>query len=255
MSEITQDYSPKIEKKTSGILAAKENHLDRPEDRPILILNPGHGNEPYILASAIGREVSKKFVSAGREQPILVMPLLYGDRQRSILLEENPNDVSLLYYDTELGNILKDIVFSAGDFRQHLTQVNNHYDEVENMLKDRFNKDAQEITVQSVATQENIELSPKNIIGVIETGNRVGIKIPHRYFAFPELLSRVLNESMQHPELGFNESDMKKLANRMMKVEAEYSQVFVPSLQRVSQSGLKKLILQPERYYLRNLEN
>jgi hypothetical protein len=37
-------------------------HLD---DRTILLLNPGHGNEPYILATAIGREIGKQFISAG----------------------------------------------------------------------------------------------------------------------------------------------------------------------------------------------
>lgn len=114
--------------------AGKESSVAHIEGRPILVLNPGHGNEPYILATAIGREVSKKFASTGMEQPILVMPLLYGDRQRRILLEENPNDASLLYYDEQFGNILKDIIFGSGDFKQHLRQVNTHYDEVEKCL-------------------------------------------------------------------------------------------------------------------------
>lgn len=246
MAEIGEVNPVKFGKIKPVIQDAKEKPIAHPKDRPILVLNPGHGNEPYILATAIGREVSKKFASAGMESPILVMPLLYDDRQRSILLEENPNDASLLYYDEEFGKILKNIVFGAGDFKQHLNQVNTHYDEVEKMLKDRFDKDAQEITVRSVATQESTQLSPKNIIGVVEAGNRVGIKVPHRYFAFPELLSRVLNESMQHPELGFSESDMKKLANRMMKVEAEYSQVFVPRINPFSYQNASNLDSQPK---------
>lgn len=224
----------------------KESPLAHIEGRPILVLNPGYGNEPYILATAIGREVSKKFASAGMEQPILVMPLLYGDRQKRILLEENPNDTSLLYFDEQFGNILKDMIFEAGDFKQHLTQVNIHYDEVEKMLNNRFRVDAQAITARSVATQESTQLSPRNIIGVIEAGNRVSIKVPHRYFAFPEVLSRVLHESMQHPELGFSESDMKKLAERMMKVEAVYSQVFVPWVSTFSYQDVSNLNSQPQ---------
>lgn len=228
--------------------AGKESSIAHTEGRPILVLNPGHGNEPYILATAIGREVSKKFASIGMEQPILVMPLLYGDRQRRILLEENPNDASLLYYDEQFGNILKNIIFGAGDFKQHLTQVNTHYDEVERMLNNRYHFDAQAITARSVATQESTELSPRNIIGVIETGNRVPIKVPHRYFAFPEVLSRVLHESMQHPELGFSESDMKKLAERMIKVEAAYSQVFVPWVSTFSHQHASDLDSQPQSF-------
>lgn len=245
MAEVGQD-NPQPKKTTSIIQAGKESSGVHTEGKPILVLNPGHGNEPYILATAIGRDISKKFASAGMEQPILVMPLLYGDRQRKILLEENPDDASLLYYDEQFGNILKDIMFGAGDFKQHLTQVNTHYDEVEKMLNNRFRVDAQSITARSVATQESTELSPKNIIGVIETGNRVPIKVPHRYFAFPEVLSRVLHESMQHPELGFSESDMKKLAERMMKTEAAYSQVFVPWVSTFSYQNASSLDSQPQ---------
>lgn len=245
MSEAGQD-NPQAEKTVPIIQNVKESSIVRTEGRPILVINPGHGNEPYILATAIGREVSKKFAGAGMEQPMLVMPLLYGERQRRILLEENPNDASLMYYDEQFGNILKDIMFGAGDFKKHLTQVNAHYDEVEKILNDRYRVDAQAITARSFATQESTELSPKNIIGVIETGNRVPIKVPHRYFAFPEVLSRVLHESMQHPEFGFSESDMKKLAERMIKVEASYSQVFVPWVSTFSYQYASNLDSQPE---------
>lgn len=114
------------------------------------------------------------------------------------------------------------------------------------MLNNRYRFDAQAITARSVATQESTELSPRNIIGVIETGNRVSIKVPHRYFAFPEVLSRVLHESMQHPELGFSDSDMKRLAERMLKVEAAYSQVFIPWVSTFSYQHASPLDSQPQ---------
>jgi hypothetical protein len=245
MSEGGADTISKIEEAHS-FPTRKESQTDGKDGRPILVLNPGHGNEPYILATAIGREVSKKFVASGMEQPILVTPLLYGDRQKRILLEENPNDAELIHYDERCGEIIGNIMFGAGDFKTHLAQVNTHYDEVEKMLNNRFRADAEDFAVRSLATNEEVTLSPKNIIGVIEAGNRVGIKVPHRYFAFPELLTRVLHESMQHPELGFSESDMKQLAARMMKIEAAYSQVFVPWVSTFSYQHAGNLDEQPE---------
>ncbi|HVT01299.1 MAG TPA: hypothetical protein VHE53_03660 [Patescibacteria group bacterium] len=229
----------------SPVISSKESALARTEGRPILVLNPGHGNEPYIMATAIGREVSKKFESAGLEKPILVMPLLYGDRQKRIILEENPNDASMIYFDEKFGDILKDIMFGSGDFGQHVAQVNAHYDEVDKMLNNRFNINSESFTARSAVTQESAELSPKNIVGVIETGNKVSVKVPHRYYAFPEVLSRVLNESIKHPELGFSEADMKKLANRMIKVEAAYSQVFIPWVSTFSYQNAEDLSTQP----------
>jgi len=232
----------------SRVQVGKEGITGRSEGRPILVLNPGHGNEPYILATAIGREVSKKFAAAGEKQPILVMPLLYGDRQRKILLEENPNpqDAQLLHLDEQMGEILKGVMFGSGDFQQHLTHVNTHYDEVEKMLSERYRLDGQSITARNVATKDEIDLDPRNIIGVIETGNRVPVKVPHRYFAFPEVLSRVLHESMQHPELGFSESNMRKLADRMLRVEAAYSQIFVPWVSTFSYQDASDLDSQPQ---------
>src|SRR5579872_6580556 len=168
MAEIGNNESPQNSVKRS-ILESPTSSLI---DRPILVLNPGHGNEPYILATAIGREVSKNFAKAGMEQPILVMPLLYGDRQIDILLEENPNDADLLYYDEEFGKILKNIMFGSGDFKQHVAQVNSHYDEVERMINQRYRQDGDSMDARSVVTNENTQLSPKNIIGVIETGNK-----------------------------------------------------------------------------------
>lgn len=56
-----------------------EPDRERIDNRRVLVINPGHGNEPYILASSIGIKVAEKFAAAGLEMPILVTPLLYGD--------------------------------------------------------------------------------------------------------------------------------------------------------------------------------
>src|SRR3990167_4398009 len=89
------------------------------------------------------RNLRESSITHTEGRSILVLPLFYGDRQRRILLEENPNDASLLYYDEQFGGILKDVMFESGDFKQHLAQVNTHYDEVEKMLNNRYLVDTQ----------------------------------------------------------------------------------------------------------------
>ncbi len=223
-----------------------ESSNNRVDNRPVLVVNPGHGNEPYILATSIGVEVVRKYREAGLELPIIITPLLYGDRQINILLEENPEQASLLHYDIEFGNILKQIMFHAGDFKQHLKEVNAHYDEVDQLINSRYRRDGSAISVRSMITNEPVEVSPKNIIGVIESGNRVSVRIPHRYFAFPELLSRILIETMKRPELGFDQSDMAQLAKRMIRIEAGYSGVFIPWINTFSGMYAQDLNSQPD---------
>ncbi len=238
------DVRNETQVETRGV--KKKETPQGPENRPVLILNPGHGNEPFILGTAIGREVSKKFAQAGLEQPILVQPLLYGERQIRILLEENPNDASQIYYDEEYGKLLQRIIFGSGDFPTHLKQVKNHYDEVDKMLQQRFGVESGSFTARSLATNEEVLMSPKNIIGTIDAGSRVTVRTPHRYFAFPMLLSELLNRAIEHPELGFSETDMRQVAARMLKVEAAYSQVFVPWVNPFSFEHADNLEDQPE---------
>lgn len=242
--DVKTGEEPRIEVREKGL--GSQEIRAREENRPILMINPGHGNEPYILATSIAKEVSERFRDAGLEQPILVQPLLYGDRQKRILLEENPGDESLIYYDEEYGKILKNIIFGSGDFSTHLRQVNKHYDEVDAMVQQRFGIDSGSFTARSLATNEEFMFSPKNIIGTIDAGSRVTVKTPHRYFAFPMLLSELLNRAIEHPELGFSETDMKQVAARMLKVEAAYSQVFVPWVNPFSFEHSDNLENQPE---------
>lgn len=223
-----------------------ESVLSTVEGRPVIVLNPGHGNEPYILAAAIGKEVGKRFVASGLQEPLLVMPLLYGDRQRRIVSEENPDDSSI-YFDPKFGELLREIMFDSGDYGSHIAKIDGNCDEAETQINQRYANDAPTVTVYNNSSNESYALNPRDVIGVIETGSRVSFEKPHKYFAFPELLSRVLDEAMRHnDELGFSESDMTRFASRMRRVEPTYSQIFIPWVSTFSYQYASSLDDQPQ---------
>ena len=69
--EVVRDYTQTLEPNT-----------------PVILVNPAHGNEPYILGTAIARGVSNRLAKEGLGRARIVVPLMYGERQKRILLEE-----------------------------------------------------------------------------------------------------------------------------------------------------------------------
>lgn len=234
-----------IKKLDSIIQIGKDySQLTNP-DSPVIIVNPAHGNEPYILGTNIAKEVSETLEKEGIKKAKIVVPLMYGQRQKEILLEQNMDHPELIYFDEEYGKILKNIMFSNGNFQDHLNQLDLHYDEIDKLLKQRFAPNSTSIDVQNLGTGETDSFSPQNIIASIDTGSRVMVTAPNRYFAFPILLSELLQETAKTDSLGFSENQLKNTINRMIKLESQYSQVFIPKINSLSYLHSKDIDLQP----------
>lgn len=228
------------------IRVGKEFTQVQEDDTPVIIVNPAHGNEPYILGTAIARQVSEELARKGLKKARILVPLMYGERQKQILLEENQDDPSDILLDEEYGRILSNIFFSKGDYESHLRQLNAHYDEVDRALKQRFAIDTERIDARSIATGEPTTISSRNIIATVDTEPRVLVTAPKRYFACPILLSELLREAQQVGEVGFNETDIKRVIERMMRLESSYSQVFVPKINPLSFKHADNLSEQPK---------
>ncbi|MDE1860050.1 MAG: hypothetical protein KGH67_06010, partial [Candidatus Micrarchaeota archaeon] len=157
----------------------------------IIVVNPAHGNEPYILGSAIADAVRDRLADRGIKDVKILIPLLYGDRQEGILREEHRGNLSHIYLDGDFGGILKDILFKDGDFASHLSVLNSNYNEVNCRVTERF-LPGNQIQVRSLETGEPLIFNTEDIIATVDTAGRVLIPAPKRYFAFPELLSEIL---------------------------------------------------------------
>ncbi len=215
-------------------------------EAPIILVNPAHGNEPFIMGAAFARDASDKLVKAGFERPRIVISHLYGDNQKRILLEENEDDPSMLFLDQEFGNIMRGITYEDGDFGGNLKKIIAHYDEVEALLDQRFSRDSDEFSARSIVDGSEQTFSPKNVIFSIEPAGVVSVQAPLRYFAFPILVSEILS-AVKEESLGFSESDLAHVINRMLKVEARYAHAFVPYVNPMSYKYAEDLTAQPEK--------
>lgn len=243
--EVRPEKAPDTSNTRSTIEVVKDYTQSLGPNTPVILINPAHGNEPYILGTAIARGVSNRLAKEGLGRAKIVVPLIYGDRQKRILLEESGEDAGLIHFDESFGKILKDITFGNGDFHNHLTQIEAHYDEVHDLLRQRFSADSEDLDVRALVDGQVHALSPRNIVASIDTASRVSVEAPLRYFAFPILISELIREA-QKEGLGFSDADMAKLVNRMLKVESLYSQVFIPWINPLSHKYADNLSEQPK---------
>lgn len=231
---------------TPTIEAIRDYATAQSEDSPVILVNPAHGNEPYILGTAIARGVSKRLADNGLGQAKIVVPLLYPGMQERILMEENVDDPSLIHLDETFGDLLRDITYENGDFAGNLTRLNLHYDEVSALLRKRFSVDAENFDARSLGGKDVHSFSPRNIVATIESAGVVSIETPLKYFAFPILVSQMLKAVQDEPnDWGFSETDLAAAVNRMLRVESTYSQIFIPHINPLSYRYADDLSKQP----------
>ena len=91
---------------------------------PVIICNPGYGNGPYLRCTELALAVRKDL---GRPFPI-VMPLLYGEKQKRILCEEI-GDIDIIFDET-LGELITSIAYDGKNYDAFLQEWNANVDSI-----------------------------------------------------------------------------------------------------------------------------
>ena len=173
-----------------------------------IIVNPAHGNEPFILGAYIADAVR----SLLNPSATLIVPHIYSHQQR-ILAELGIGNIVL---DSALGNFYGPLLFSQGDFGTYLQAVLEQRETVEIAVR-RY--------VYETYGAVNIE---------VNTGSRIRIADCIHY-AFPAAVSQVLQYTLhEEGSLGFNISDLERSLAVAKQVEASFATVFIPAFHTFS---------------------
>jgi len=218
---------------------------------PIILINPGNGHGTYVLANDIINETNAHLKEKGIKPARILMPLLMGDTQQTILREINEQNPELVLYDEQMGNMIHDIYFKNGTFSDHLKQVITHYEDVQRMVDQRLGAESGAFSTRSLATDQEVMVDPRNIVATIDAGTKVLMRAPERYFAFPYLVAGLLQEAYSEQEaaggesIGLSQADLKKNIELMLKIESGYSKAFVPYINPLSYKYADNLEDQP----------
>jgi len=96
----------------------------------LAVLNFSYGTNPYLRTTEIALGVNKELTHRGQERLGLILPWIYGEKQKSILLEEfgKGHHTSDIYLDLELGEILQSVLYGNGTYMDSLDSWIHHFE-------------------------------------------------------------------------------------------------------------------------------
>jgi hypothetical protein len=182
-----------------------------------IFVNPCHGNEPYILGGLIALGVSKHLEETTGEKPRIIIPHLYGNRQKRIMQEEGllAENVAL---DEKLGDLYHPITFADNNIAKTLRDLIAKRDDTEKAIREHLQKEHGTISLEINAGAQ------------ITSGNQVPSVL-----AYPGVYSELYAATLANPELLAQlaeepvEENLQKCYEMMLKLEEDLDLLFIPS--------------------------
>ncbi len=175
-----------------------------------IFINPSHGNEPYILGANISKELSNTLADIQGFAPRIIMPDLYGTRQRKILQEEKLFLNNMIIND-KIGLLSQPLLFKDADYGENLINFIEFRNRIETAVRNDLKK----------YSGSMIE---------INTGSMFTSGYPS-FFTYPISHTELFENSLQDPKLmrQINKNHLSLAADIMLDVEFEIDLFFIPS--------------------------
>lgn len=200
----------------------------------IIVVNPCHGNEPYILATDVALSINKLLEREGQPKARIVVPLTYGDRQENILRENFSGHSDEIFLDERLGDFYKEVLFQNGRFDEHLASLVVNQGRVQDLVMDYMSRS---FTARSLANGQISDFNGRDVVIDINAGSRF---ITHQdsYFVFPVLLSELLEETAKS-DLPFNRDHLSAVQKAAQDRESTYRAKYLPHIHTFSYQNEK----------------
>ncbi len=187
-------------------------------EKPIIYINPCHGNEPYILGALIADGVAQKLRERDGVEPLLVVPHLYGERQEQIISGLGLS--AKIHLDKRLGEFYQPLLFQNNDFAAHLSNLVSQQKQVQE------------------ETRKHLYDTYGKIFSEINIASRISSSAP-AWYAFPTIISELLTRTAQEEELcrTFPLRTLEQAIFIMENVEQNISAFFIPAYHTFSYDG------------------
>lgn len=202
---------------------------DKAEAAYILGIIAIHGNEPQIMTAAIGAEINQILAENDLPGASIVLPSIYGERTRQILLEDFPTLADTIYLSDGLGEILKKTEFSRAGYQAHMREVAAHQPQVYEEALDYLSRP---FIANSLAGNPK-EFTPEGKRLEINAGANITVSRPGEkktHFVFPVLLSEMMEQTLKDPEISrhFNHTTLERVIRLANDFEATYRTTQIP---------------------------
>ncbi len=195
----------------------------------IIVVNPAHGNEPYILGVNTALSINEIIRKSGGNEAKIVVPLLYPGRQEKILKEEFGGKKDLIFLDEALGELYKQVLFQNGRFDEHLAKLAENQARIQEGIRDHLTR---EFHANSLSDGSKRDFSGRDVVMDINAGSRF-LATTDSYYLFPTLLSELL-EATANSGLPFEANIMATVQKNAADMENAYRKTFLPEIHTFS---------------------
>ncbi len=109
-----------------------------------IVTNFAYGTGPYLRTTELAIALNNELKSRGRERMGIIVPWVYGEKQKRIMLEEfgsyeasHPAEILL---DAKLGAILKSIFYGDNTYEEALRLLVENFDRVSNQAHEHLSR-------------------------------------------------------------------------------------------------------------------
>ena len=193
-----------------------------------MITTFAHGNGPYSRTVDLGLAINAELARRREESFQIIVPLVYGERQRRIMLEDFGQVVEqspdLILLDETYGRILNDLFFKTGHYQQNLEFLLENQPRLEQQVRDylsgalkvrNFNGDSRTVRGKDIAFE--ISHNPR-----IATGFQMS------YYTTIGLFSEILERTLEQKIPGFDPEVVRGVIGIAKKIEDDKKVHFMP---------------------------
>lgn len=175
-----------------------------------ILLNIAYGNGPYLRMTECAMRMNDLWEKQGKKRRRIIVPLLYGDRQRRIMEEElgrqwkqHPQELLL---DEELGHLLSSLLYAhetyAGALRRWLMNIDRVEEKVHAYLQHTYGS----------AIDCELLRAPRLRYGTIAPS----------YVVSFALTTEILERAGDIPDIAIDDALLQKAAERIRRVEENH---------------------------------
>ena len=219
-----------------------------------IFTNFGSGNGPYLRTIDMGIELINIFKDKLDEEISILVPWVYGERQKLIILEEFGNYVkenpNLIILDKYLGQQFKKILYNGRNYNIVMKELIDSYDQVEKNIQNYLKGNL----IGENLNGKTIKINGSNIILEVSRNPNVASYIKFSYYTSIGYFEKILQKSLEYPELNFNKKLLKKLLPIANKIESYQQLYFQPepncfSYEKETKSFKENEILVPPLFH------
>ncbi len=194
-----------------------------------IFTNFGAGNGPFIRTIDMGIELINLLEEKLNEKISILVPWVYGKRQKRIIYEEygellklHPNKILL---DENLGQLFRKVLYDGRHYDLVLKELISSYDNNEKSIQTYLQKGLLTKNLKG----ELVKINGKDIIIEVSRNPPVATNIKYSYYTSIGYFEKIIHKAIEDPEINLNKKLLQSVLPIAKRIESYHQLYFQPT--------------------------